>query len=357
MKVEVVSLGRVRHLDQQAEFHFKSRTEEGKAKMKVFTESSSGSKGITLPLIQGSLRSIEKYQSERPIGPQETARIWRHSERDGLELFRGTYVKYRAARHYHTVPAIGIVARGAMTSYYRGETHTLRPGTAFLINPGEVHAPGPAQTYGWVLRVFYFDKKFYQALSENFGHNPLRFSQVFVRDEVLINGLLALHRAMERHDDSLAIDSAFVSIFGRLAERYACDRSHEPVVPNEKVKINRVREYLEARYLKNHTLEDLAVVAQLSPYYLLRTFQKTVGLSPHAYLNQVRIERAMERLREGKSISETAFDTGFTDQSHFTRNFKLMMGVTPGQFHARMSAEGRDIQTSRFGRKQVGWSS
>lgn len=321
--------------------------------MNVSTELSSGLEATVLPLVQGSLRSIEKYQSERPVGPQETARIWRHSERDGLELFRGTYVKYRAARHYHTVPAIGIVAQGAMTSYYRGATHTLRPGTVFLINSGEIRCPGPAQTHGWVLRVFYFEESFYQALSDNFGQGPLRFSQVFVKDQALTSSLLALHTAMERHDNSLAIDSAFVSIFGRLAERYACDRSERPVAANEKIKINRVRRYLEAYYLKNHTLEELAAIANLNPYYLLRSFQKTVGLSPHAYLNQVRIELAMECLRQGKSISETAFDTGFTDQSHFTRNFKLMMMVTPGQFHARASAEGRDYQTLRSGRNKL----
>lgn len=315
--------------------------------MNVFAKSSDRLTTTSSTVVQGNPGSIEKYQSERPIGPQETARIWRHSERDGLELFRGSYLKYRASRHYHAEPAIGIVAQGAMTSYYRGATHLLRPGTVFLINPGEVHAPGPAQTDGWVLRVFYFERSFYQSLSENFGHNPLRFSQVFVRDRALTESLLALHKAMECQHDSLAIDSAFVSIFGQLAEQYACDPSFAPMAANEKIKINLVRQYLEAHYLKNHTLEELAVVAQLSPYYLLRTFQKTVGLSPHAYLNQIRIERAMQRLRQGKTIAETAFDTGFTDQSHFTRNFKLMMGVTPGQFHARVSAKENEVPSRR----------
>jgi AraC-like DNA-binding protein len=263
------------------------------------------------------------------------AQIWRHTKRDGLELFRGSYVKYKAARHYHTVPAIGIVEQGAMTSYYRGATHILPTGTVFLINPGEVHAPGPAKAPGWLLRVFYFEKEFYQSLSSIFGHNPLRFSHVFVNDQTLTDSLLRLHRAMEDSNDSLEIDSAFVSIFGRLVDRYVCDHAQSSAVANEKDKINRVKEYIEAHYVKNHTLEQLAVVAQFSPYHLLRSFQKTVGLTPHAYLNQIRIELAMQLLREGKAITEAAFDTGFTDQSHFTRNFKLMMGVTPGQFHAR----------------------
>ena len=311
--------------------------------MNVFAGTADRPRLKSLPSDHVDARSIEEYQGERPIGSQETARIWRHPERDGLELFRGTYLKYRAARHYHTVPAIGIVARGAMTSYYEGSTHTLRPGTVFLINPGVVHAPGPAQTDGWVLRVFYFEEHFYRALSESVGHSQLRFSEVFVRDRALTDRLLALHRAMETGNDSLEIDSAWVSIFGRLANRYACDRSQAPTVESERSKINRVREYLEAHYLRNHTLEQLAAIAQFSPFHLLRSFQKAIGLSPHAYLNQLRIEAAMKLLREGKTISETAFSTGFTDQSHLTRNFKLMMGVTPGQFHARVLASRNGV--------------
>jgi AraC-like DNA-binding protein/quercetin dioxygenase-like cupin family protein len=317
--------------------------------MNAFTGSAAGLRQ-TSSAIQGAPENIAKYQSERPIGTQETAWIWRHTKRDGLELFRGSYVKYKAARHYHTVPAIGIVEQGAMTSYYRGATHILPTGTVFLINPGEVHAPGPAKAPGWLLRVFYFEKKFYQSLSSIFGHNPLRFSHVFVKDQTLADSLLTLHRAMEDSNDSLEIDSTFVSIFGRLAEHYACDRAQSSTAASERNKINRVKQYLEAHYIKNHTLEELSVVAQLSPYYLLRTFQRAVGLTPHAYLNQIRIELAMQLLREGKAISEAAFDTGFTDQSHFTRNFKLMMGVTPGQFHARLSVGGNGVQSRRLRR-------
>jgi AraC-like DNA-binding protein len=308
-----------------------------------FTNVTDSVGGAPSPVIQGSLRNIRKYQSERPIGVQETARIWRHTGRDGVELFRGSYKKYQAARHYHTVPAIGIVAQGAMTSYCRGETHTLPTDTVFLINPEEVHAPGPAKVDGWVFRVFYFENSFYQKLSGSFGHNPLRFSQVFVKDQELANTLLSLHRALEAENDTLEIDSAFISIFARLAEEYACDPANIFVAANEKSKINRVKQYLEEHHVRNLTLEELADVGQLSPYYLLRTFQKTVGLTPHAYLTQIRIEVAMRLLREGKTISDVAFGTGFTDQSHFTRHFKRIMGVTPGQFHSRQPLREKSI--------------
>jgi AraC-like DNA-binding protein len=64
----------------------------------------------------------------------------------------------------------------------------------------------------------------------------------------------------------------------------------------------------------------------------MRTFRRDVGLSPHAYLTQIRVEAAKKLLSEGASIVDVASDIGFTDQSHFTRHFKRITGVTPGQY-------------------------
>jgi AraC-like DNA-binding protein len=79
-------------------------------------------------------------------------------------------------------------------------------------------------------------------------------------------------------------------------------------------------------------VEDLTEIAQLSRFHLMRTFRRDVGLSPHAYLTQIRVEAAKKLLSEGASIVDVASDIGFTDQSHFTRHFKRITGVTPGQY-------------------------
>jgi AraC-like DNA-binding protein len=55
-------------------------------------------------------------------------------------------------------------------------------------------------------------------------------------------------------------------------------------------------------------------------------------MPPHEYQVQVRIMKAKTFLRLGRSISETASLVGFVDQSHFTRHFKRLVGITPGKF-------------------------
>jgi AraC-like DNA-binding protein len=80
-------------------------------------------------------------------------------------------------------------------------------------------------------------------------------------------------------------------------------------------------------------------VANLSPFYLLRTFRDRIGLPPHGYLNQVRLIRAKKLLSQGCQISQVAHEIGFADQSHLTRQFKRMFGVTPGQY--KLKIEGK----------------
>jgi AraC-like DNA-binding protein len=57
-----------------------------------------------------------------------------------------------------------------------------------------------------------------------------------------------------------------------------------------------------------------------------------VYVSPHDYLVQVRIRKAIELLSEGYDIAGTALDTGFVDQSHFTRFFNRVTGTMPGDY-------------------------
>ncbi|MEW6665176.1 MAG: helix-turn-helix domain-containing protein [Thermodesulfobacteriota bacterium] len=73
-------------------------------------------------------------------------------------------------------------------------------------------------------------------------------------------------------------------------------------------------------------------MANLSEFHLLRSFRAVVGLPPHAYLIQRRIDYARSHLSRRLPIVQVGLETGFTDQSHFTRWFKKIVGITPGQY-------------------------
>jgi AraC-like DNA-binding protein len=108
----------------------------------------------------------------------------------------------------------------------------------------------------------------------------------------LAKQLLRLHIALEDLSCKLEQDSRLLWTFAQLINRHA-DATHNLIsVGKESLSITRVRHYLETHYTESISLEKLSVIANLSPFYLLRSFRKQVGLPPHSYLNQVRLTRA-----------------------------------------------------------------
>jgi AraC family transcriptional regulator len=99
-----------------------------------------------------------------------------------------------------------------------------------------------------------------------------------------------------------------------------------------------VIEYIEEHLDASPTLEQMAAVARLSSYHFARQFKAATGMPPHEYVITRRVERAKQLLQGGADISlaEVAAQAGFSDQSQFSRHFKRLLGITPGQF--RMSA-------------------
>jgi AraC-like DNA-binding protein len=97
--------------------------------------------------------------------------------------------------------------------------------------------------------------------------------------------------------------------------------------------LRRIREYVDSHLDQSIELESLAATAELSVYHFARTFKQSEGTTPHAFVLERRLARARELLtRTDLSLSEVAFAVGFADQSHFTRRFRQMVGVSPGQF-------------------------
>jgi AraC family transcriptional regulator len=78
----------------------------------------------------------------------------------------------------------------------------------------------------------------------------------------------------------------------------------------------------------------MAAVARLNPYHFARQLKRATGLPPHQYVIARRVERAKQLLQAGTdlSLAEVALHAGFCDQSQFSRHFKRLVGVTPGQF-------------------------
>ncbi len=94
-----------------------------------------------------------------------------------------------------------------------------------------------------------------------------------------------------------------------------------------------VIDYIHDHLDRELSLEELAALAQLSPYHFCRSFKQSTGFTPHQYVIRQRVERAKLLLKDGTmEIREVAIACGFTHQSHLNRHFKRLTGVTPNFF-------------------------
>jgi transcriptional regulator GlxA family with amidase domain len=94
-----------------------------------------------------------------------------------------------------------------------------------------------------------------------------------------------------------------------------------------------VRNYVVANIDDNLTNEKLAEQARLSPGHFSRAFKVSMGVAPHAFILRERIERAKDLiLGSSVPLSEIALCCGFADQSHFTRMFRRHEGLSPSSW-------------------------
>jgi AraC-like DNA-binding protein len=96
--------------------------------------------------------------------------------------------------------------------------------------------------------------------------------------------------------------------------------------------IKHTKDYLQAHYAQEVSLQELAGVVNMSPFHLTRVFRRAVGLPPHAYQTQLRLARARTLLAQGYEAGYVAQEVGFFDQPHFTQQFKRRYQVTPGTY-------------------------
>ncbi len=271
------------------------------------------------------------------MSAHEHIKFWHDATLSNLELLHATYVTHTFAPHTHEGYVIGVIEQGAEQFAYRRRHHVAPADSIVFINPGEMHTGSSATEHGWTYRTLYPSTELLQrAVSDLTGKSrdiPF-FAEAVVHDPEMLLEISLTHRALEEHTSALERESRLLWTLSRLILRYADDHPRPRPFAKEHMGIQRVRSHLEENYAENISLEQLAALAHLSPFHLLRSFRDQVGLPPHAYQIQTRIMHAKHMLRMGLPCVDTAIAVGFADQSHFTKHFKRIVGVSPGRYGA-----------------------
>lgn len=291
---------------------------------------------------------LDGHGAERP--PRERAVLRRYPDLPGVESLDATYVGHAFAPHAHDALAIGVIERGWGGFRHGSLAHVAPTGTIVVINPGDVHTGYATGAATLAYRMLYVAPDLLARAAEGVAPWPPTspaFRHPVLHDPLLCGRLRALHVGLEQPASRIERESLLLTALGRLVERHGeGPRSALPSAPAHRG-VERAREYILAHPDRDLSLARLADVAGLSPWHLVRVFHAAVGLPPHAYLDQVRVGQAKRLLADGWPIARAAHEVGFADQSHLTRRFKRIVGVTPGRY----VAEDKNVQDRRSPRR------
>jgi len=129
--------------------------------------------------------------------------------------------------------------------------------------------------------------------------------------------------------DDLAVESLVAEILSFAARACQQENRHVPGW------LSRIQDKLRTEHCRRLTLDELAREAGVHPVHLSRIFRRSVGEGIGDHIHRLRVRTACERLLDPcASLAEISFATGFADQSHFTRSFRRITGMTPGTFRS-----------------------
>jgi AraC-like DNA-binding protein len=109
----------------------------------------------------------------------------------------------------------------------------------------------------------------------------------------------------------------------------------------ERLRHARVLEYIDDGIAGALPLDQLAGIADMPLLAFLRSFSRAIGITPHAYVTERRLQRARALLAvSDDSVAAIAAECGFAHQSHFGDVLKARLGLTPAQYRARLGKGG-----------------
>ncbi|MBE7385953.1 MAG: AraC family transcriptional regulator [Leptolyngbya sp. SIO1E4] len=254
-------------------------------------------------------------------------------EFDNLELFRARSIHYHYARHAHPSYAIGIIEAGVGGNRYRGATYLAPPRSVVFMNPEEPHTGYSAEELPLTYRMLYPSMGLiHQITCEMKIRGVPFFKDAVVQNETLASSVLLLHTVLEESQNRLARQSLLTEVLSEILLHYADTQEASIPLQPEHQAVRLVKEYLHDNFRSNISLDQLAEITHLNGSYLIRVFRHAVGMPPYSYLTQIRIRKAKQLLTGGMSIAEVAIAVGMADQSHLSRHFKRIMGITPGYY-------------------------
>ncbi|MCV9937050.1 AraC family transcriptional regulator [Boseaceae bacterium BT-24-1] len=265
---------------------------------------------------------------------QESQEFWRHAAFRELGLLKARFREHRYDRHTHDGYVIALITEGCERVRV-GRQEVLAPaGSVLVVNPEEWHDGEAGAEQGWAYRTFYPSVALLSDIAAELGqpHLPL-FPQALLDDPELARLLAAAHAESTSPEATRAEASLLTALRRLILQHGDADRPAEPLDRSgSQRRFSRYEQVIEERLADEIDLQGLATAAGVTRFQVIRDFKKLTGSTPATFIRDRRLRRANRLIQQGASLADAAFAAGFADQSHLSRSFRAVHGITPGMF-------------------------
>lgn len=253
---------------------------------------------------------------DQTVGDRVRVRSWRHASSRTL-----------VGDGAHAEVEVAWVLSGSVRYGVGRRTLEVGEGEAVILPPEVEHRtfiePGTRAGSLWI------DRAVADGVGAALGRRALEPSAIGAAPRVgRIGALLQEEAAQEGPGRILAVESLVEAMLVAMLRGLPQGSAGAPRDPRIAAAVDRIHAELCAPL----SVADLADTAAMSRYHFSRLFREQVGLSPYRYLRRVRVDRAAELLRAGRSVTAAAYDVAFRDLGRFARAFRERHGVSPSEF-------------------------
>lgn len=232
--------------------------------------------------------------------------------------------------HSHENASFYFILRGSMTERCNNVTRERAPSTLVFTPPNEPHS-NQIRQHG--CRLFMIEiKPRWLAWAKEHACLPDSTSH--------FNSAVTIKLGRQAYSEACRPDSfSPLVIEGLMLELLAAISRDQTILAQKRAPwLERARELLHERFAAKLTINEMATELGVHPVYFLTAFRRHYGCTVGEYIRHLRIEYACSQLRcADASLTEIGLAAGFFDQSHFSRTFKLLIGMTPAQYRAEVS--------------------
>ena len=263
--------------------------------------------------------------------------FWQDGRMPYVETRRSCFSRTCYKSHSHPTFSIGAIDEGNSVFHSSFATaQKISAGTLVIVPAHIEHSCNPLPDQAWSYQMLHLDiswlnQWYTEFQKEGFDLNLPQHRPLIIKDETLYQAFSDMNETL--FDPQKLILEKEQSLIYCLTQL---------LLPHFVLEEIQKTQYLYEDFLnlihiiksseRFISLEELAQQVDLSRYAIIRLFKANVGLTPHAFQINLKINQARAQLKQGIPLVELAVNLGFSDQSHFHKAFKAHTGITPRQY-------------------------